>query len=323
MEVKTRILERLRSDPGGMSKAELLGSIAGTSAPTVQRALKALESDGVIARDTSRNRWQLVDEAYHLSLDAPDNNDLQAVLIAEAMLGPLVDDDLQSRLRALAEQLDQRIRDRGPSLPPRRATAVEVSVTSATRFEPQVLTRLLAAVRRQTVLLEYTSPWTQERKRRLVEPWQLRLHDSAWYLRAFDRDAAEPRTFRLAHIHRVSHIPHAGPPRVPVPARQRIWGRDDPAFGIDHDRPDVARIIVAAPVSHWLRPILWSPAQKDRWLPGDRLERTVAYRSCREFARTVRAVADAVITIEPEELRNEVLAPISDALSDTPLSRPG
>lgn len=302
--MKARVLDRLRVHQGGETKAELVTKIAGTSAPTMQRVLKELEADGTIERDLTDNRWRLVDRNFRLSLDAPDATDLQAVMVAEAILGALVNEDLRTRLRSLAEQIDARVRERGVR-PTQPATPIEVTMTSATRVDQTVLTRLLKAVRRETVMLEYTSPWSDERKRRLIEPWQLRLHDGAWYVRGWDRDASAPRTFRLVNAQRVTTVPHAGPPKALVPPRDQIWSEGDPAFGIDHDRPGTAVLVIAAPVSRWVAPIFWSPAQRDEWV-GDTLHRTVPYESCRELARTVRTVADALLLVEPDELREEV-----------------
>lgn len=314
--MKAQVLRQLAAAPEGQTKACLVASIGSTSAPTVQRCLTELKNEGVVQIDRSTNVWTLVDAEYRLSLDAPEADDLQAVLIAEALLGALMDDELRSRLRSLAERLDERIRLRDSEGASVVRSAVEVSFTSATRVRPEVLSALLRAVRKDVVRICFTSPWSSEkRKLRMVEPWALRLHDSSWYVRAFDRKHGEPRTFRLAHIHRVSRAPDYGDPVADVPPAERLWYGGDPAFGIDHDRPGLARVVLRNPIARWLSHVVWHPHQEDSWIGEDLLERQVPYASVREFARTLRAFADGVVSIEPDELANAVAEPFATSIS--------
>lgn len=315
-EVKARVLRLLANAPDGLTKAQLTAAVGETSKPTVQRCLSDLKQDGVVEIDRSTHVWTLLDPDYRLSLHAPEADDLQAVLIAEAMLGALMDDELRMRLRSLAERLDERMRLRHEAPPTALRTPVDVSFTSATRVRPEVLHGLLRAVRQRVVQVCSSSPWSPEtRKLRLIEPWALRLHDSSWYVRAFDRKHSEPRTFRLAHVHRVSRSPEFGDPLEPVPPAEQIWAGGDPAFGIDHDRPATARVVLRNPIARWLSHVVWHPAQEDDWLDADTLVRTVPYASCREFARTLRAYADGVVSVEPPELRVEMLAPFRGLIS--------
>ncbi len=315
-EVKARVLRALAAAPEGRTKAELVAVIGDTSRPTVQRCLTELKDDAVVQIDRSSNRWLLVDSQYRLSLDAPEVDDLHAVLIAEALLGAVMDDDLRSRLRSLAERLDERIRQRQADGRSFTKASVEVSFTSATRVRPEVLNVLLHAVRTHVVQICFTSPWSsEERKLRLIEPWALRLHDSSWYVRAYDRKHSEARTFRLAHIHRVSRSPEFGDPRAEVPSGDDVWTGGDPAFGIDHDRPGVATVVLKNPIARWLSHVVWHPEQDDEWIGLDLLQRRVPYASVREFARTLRSFADGVVSIEPAELREAVFEPFRRVIS--------
>lgn len=315
-EVKARVLRLLAASLSGLTKAQLTASVGDTSKPTVQRCLAELKHDGVVDIDRSTNVWTLLDPDYRLSLHAPEADDLQAILIAESMLGALMDDELRTRLRSLAERIDERMRLRREAPPAALRVPVDVSFTSATRVRPDVLQSLLRAVRQQVVQLCFSSPWSSEsRKLRLIEPWALRLHDSSWYVRAYDRKRSAARTFRLAHVHRVSRSPDFGEPLTPVPPADRIWAGGDPAFGIDHDRPATARVVLRNPIARWLSHVVWHPAQEDDWQDADTLVRTVPYASCREFARTLRAYADGVVSVEPAELRAEMLGAFHGLIS--------
>ena len=94
-----------------------------------------------------------------------------------------------------------------------------------------------------------------------------------------------------------------------MPTGKALWGNEDPAYGIDHDRPDVAVLRIRGPVARWVHSMQFHPSQQDTWIvDGELLERRVAYGSCREFARRVLSIIDAVESIEPAALREQVLA---------------
>jgi len=135
----------------------------------------------------------------------------------------------------------------------------------------------------------------------------VRIHDGAAYLRAWCREAAGARTYRLVHIEDVEHVA-AALPTLPMPLGERAWGDDGhPAYGIDQDRPGEAVIVFRDAIARWVHGVLWQPQQQDRWIiPGKRLERRVPYRSCREMARRVLSVIDGVESIAPPELATEV-----------------
>jgi predicted DNA-binding transcriptional regulator YafY len=236
-----------RAGERGLTKQELVAAIGASSPQTIQRALDELREthDGRIRCVGKIHRWRL-EAPLAMPLDAPDRDDLLAVLIAQAILEPLLDAALRERIAKLVEELDERVRKREtPSeLPARKA--MTSTLTLGTRSDPEILRRLHAACRRKVVRIRYASPWrpaVEAAAWQEIEPWALRVHDGAVYLRAWARGPAEARTFRLAHIEAVEDI--KGSRRSP-PAD--VWGEESPAFGIDRDRPGVAVIRLRGPV---------------------------------------------------------------------------
>ena len=64
-------------------------------------------------------------------------------------------------------------------------------------------------------------------------------------------------------------------------------------------------------MARWIGNMVWDAGQEDRWIePGELLERKVPYHSCRELARRLLSIVDGLESIEPAELREEV---VSDA----------
>lgn len=305
------LLRHLREHPSGASKEEL-GKVADVSHPSIQRALTWLRDhcDSPVEFDRGAGRWMLRDPHFTLPLTDPDAQDLSAVMFAEALLAPFADEEITIRLRRLAEQMDAEIRERGqtPNDGARPGSLV-ATLTTGSRTDPQILSVLFGAVGKRVVQIRYASPWSVGGGARLhdVEPWQLRLHDGNMYLRAYSRTHGEPRSFRVAQLEGAEAI-EGLIPREPIPMPDKIWGDHDPAFGIDEDRPGVAVVRIRAPTARWVHPNVWDPGQQDSWIEhGELLERRVSYRSCRELARRLLSLGDALESVEPAELREAVI----------------
>lgn len=305
-----RELEKVGSD--GATKEELVAAIGNTSGVSVQRALDDLRTvhDAKLEHFGRERRWRL-NAPFGMPLIAPDREDLVAILIAQAVLEPFADAELQERLRRLVADLDDLVRSREPaerlrSLP--SPAAVSATLTLGTRVDPKLLRTLLGACRRKVLRITYDSPWKplgEGRSSYEIEPWALRVHDGAAYLRALRCDVGAPRTFRVVQIESAVIVPRE--PVGRVPAVETIWGDGNPAFGIDDDRGGRAVVRLRGAVARWVHRVRWHPQQVDSWIvEGELLQREVPYRSCREFARRLASVLDGIESIAPEALRAEV-----------------
>jgi predicted DNA-binding transcriptional regulator YafY len=278
----------------------------------VQRALKYMreEWDAPLEFVHASKVWKLLDDKFTLPLTDPDPEDLAAVVFASALLQPVADAELNARVKRLVEQMDAAVEETQKSPSKVRPKSVTATMTTGTRVDSRLVSKLLQSVGSGVVRIEYDSPWSGTRKTHDVEPWQLRLHDGGMYMRAFSRTTGDARVFRVAQIVHARVLP-GQTPREPVPPKNHLWGSADPGFGIDTDRPGVATLRVRGGVARWIANLVWDPGQEDRWIePGELLERKVPYHSCREFARRLFMVVDGLESIEPAELREEV---VSDA----------
>ena len=309
------ILRHLRDNPDGASK-EALAVKASVAGVTVQRALKYMreEWDAPLDFVHGSKLWRLLDASFTLPLTDPEPEDLAAVVFAAALLSPVADPELNARLKRLVEQMDAAVEESAKSksdapnkVRPRSVTA---TVTTGTRMDSRLVGRLLQAVGSAVVRIEYDSPWSGTRKTHDLEPWQLRVHDGVMYLRGYSRTTNDARVFRVAQIVHARVLP-GQTPREPQPPKGNLWGNSDPGFGIDTDRPGLATLRVRGGVARWIANMVWDPGQEDRWIePGELLERRVPYHSCRELARRLLSIVDGLESIEPAELREEV---VSDA----------
>ncbi|MCA9690630.1 MAG: WYL domain-containing protein [Nannocystaceae bacterium] len=304
------VLRYLRDHPDGATKDEL-SRHAGVAAVTTQRALKYMREtwDAPLQFRHGTKHWLLLDRGFTLPLTDPEPEDLNAVVFAAALLAPVADEDLNNRVSRLIEQMDAAVEEsRAHTDSKMRPRSVTATVTTGTTLDSRLVSKLVTAIGKSVVRIEYDSPWSGTRKSHDLEPWQLRIHDGAMYLRAYSRTTGGPRSFRVAQIIHARVLP-GETPREPVPPRHTLWGNEDPGYGIDSDRPGVATLRIRGGVARWVRNMQWDAGQEDRWIEeGDLLERRVPYNSCREFARRLLSIVDGLEGIEPAELREEVIS---------------
>lgn len=321
-----QLLERAATE--GMTKAQLVAAIgpSRTSPQTIQRALDELRErhEGQIRYSGRDQRWRL-EAPLSMPLEAPERDDLLYQLYAEAMTKPLLGPRFVTRIRKIIEDVDDRFRQRGTPTDVPKHNAMTSTSTLASSIDLEILQRLHAACRRTAIRMRYGSPWKRGSNPpwQEIEPWAIRVMDGAVFLRAWSRARDGARTFRVAHIESVEDIadrktatPRHSPPADP-------WEEDYSGFGIDLDRPGVAVIRFRGAIARWIARVSWHPTEQDVWLePDDLLERTIAYRSCRELARRLASVIDGIESIEPRELREEVFGLFARSKAMSRMRRP-
>ena len=198
------ILRHLRENPEGATK-ETLSHRANVAGVTVQRALKYMreEWDAPLEFVHATKLWKLLDDKFTLPLTDPDPEDLAAVVFASALLQPVADAELNARVKRLVEQMDAAVEESAKNKDALkvRPKSVTATMTTGTRVDSRLVSKLLTAVGTGVVRIEYDSPWSGTRKTHDVEPWQLRLHDGVMYMRAFSRTTGDARAFleRIGH----------------------------------------------------------------------------------------------------------------------------
>lgn len=272
----------------------------------MRKARRFLEERSVpIVYDASSRRWRLADGSHEDPLLDPSPADLTLLVLGAALLDPFVDGETRGRVRAAVGAVGHELGLKSLGAP--RPSAVRSSVTMRSTVDAAVLLKVLDHVQRGVLRIAYASPWTEHYVQHVIEPWGVQLVDGAMYLRAYSRKRSEARTFHLGFIGSCVVMPRVLPSQ-PVPPATELWGEPDTGFGVDEDSPDVATVRLRGPVARWLSKIEWHPLQQDRGPDRDGvLERSVPYRSRREFARRLLSYADAIVRIEPAALRDEVV----------------
>lgn len=304
-ERQTNLLLALRQTTTGLSATELVARVEGYDQQSAQAARRMFERDKnelralgvpilVVGADTEPR--YLVDEASYalppLRLDAE-----QAAAI-ELAASAWRDGDLPvaarralTKLRAVAEDKPQEGQDEADDeTAPGTAGAGTLAGLSLDLAGSEVPSSLASAVEeRQVVAFDYASASSGTVARRTVEPHRLRMSEGAWYLEGRDTQVGQVRTFRLARLRgqvEVISAPGAFEPVASPPS-----DRHRAVLGLAPGRALALRA---------------RSRRIQRELAGYEVV-AVDYEDLFAFAGSLAALADAVVVLEPAELRELVL----------------
>ncbi|NLG47070.1 WYL domain-containing protein [Gordonia sp. (in: high G+C Gram-positive bacteria)] len=153
----------------------------------------------------------------------------------------------------------------------------------------------------------FTHRTTRGRKTRTLEPWGIVANGGRWYVTGHDRDRDDTRTFRISRVVDVKAFGDAG--SVQRPAGVDVRTIVDAAVERADDGA-VAKIWVAAGRAHGLRRAALSAEPHRLGGPdgeaGDLL--TVAIASRSGLRRIILSAGADAVVLEPEELRDDVIA---------------
>lgn len=199
-------------------------------------------------------------------------------------------------LRGPASRGLTKLRAVGPAPEPDAAAGLALRV----RAPEAVFSTLLDALRDgRAVTFTYRAASTGEVRRRTVEPWRLVCQDRGWYLLGHDRDRGAPRAYRLSRIE--GRVRAVGPPgSVRAPGDLQEAGLLARALGSG----GTARLALRPERAAALRARAIGPVDT----AGDRDEIDVAYEDVEYFADELAGYGDAVVVLDPPDLRDAVLS---------------
>ena len=325
-EREINLLLALRNTAGGLTAAEIIKRVSGYNPAGGGSARRMFERDKDVLRQIGvplrasgageQCRYRIEEEDYALAplrLDAAQTAalDLAASAWRDGSL-PVAARRALTKLRAVSPGSEA-------------GAAPDLSVDLAGQEVPA---RLAAAVdERRVVAFDYASASSGSLRRRVVEPHTLRLSEGAWYLDGLDTRAGEPRTFRLARVHGEIEVIgdpgafEAPEPESPLPLvavlavaagralelRLRALDAADPVDPAEAaGSADSSEPTDSSEPAKSAEPTAPSPA------PGMDVI-TVPYADTFSFAGALAALGDAVVVLEPAQLREEVLAHLRGA----------
>ncbi|WP_328703743.1 MULTISPECIES: helix-turn-helix transcriptional regulator [Actinomyces] len=315
-ERQVNLLLALRHTRDGMSATDIISRVSGYDPDGGDGARRMFERDKEVLRSigvplvvesVAGEPCYRVDEDHYvlppLRLQAED------VAVLELAASAWRDGTLpQPARRALTKLLAVAPARTGQEVVP------DLSIDLAGQDVPTVL--LTAIEERRRVSFDYLSARTGTVRHRIVEPYRLRLSEGAWYLDARDTRVAPPpaagssgasgssgssddgrRVFRLARLR--GEVSVVSEPGAFTP---------DPEPGTDPEAHAAAVLALAPGRAHALRRRGQEPAaQPRRRAPEGWDVVAVAYEDLMVMAGGLAALADAVVVLEPEALREAVL----------------
>lgn len=320
-ERQVNLLLALRNTVSGMTKAQIITTVVGYDPGGGAAADRMFERDKGVLRDLGidvtatgqgdQARYRITDADYALPDLVLDAEQAAAVELAAAAwrsgaLTPAARHAL-TKIRAVAAATD--------AVAPLRSLSIDLGSDVS---GGQVPAELLTAVQeRRRVSFEYASASSGRVSARVVEPHRVRMSEGAWYLDGLDRASGQQRTFRLARVvGPVSPVSEAGAFPIPeapapVPTGALIAVAPDRALQLRSRALATygAAELAARPAPHGLPEPMGEllPELAGR-LPAHWDVIHVAFSDRFAFAGALAALADAVVVLAPQALRDDVLA---------------
>ncbi|MBU4336256.1 MAG: WYL domain-containing protein [Actinobacteria bacterium] len=157
---------------------------------------------------------------------------------------------------------------------------------------------------RRAVRFTYRAATTGQVRARTVEPWRLMARRGGWVLIGHDRDRDAARSFRLSRIEGAVRL--VGPAEAFAPPDPRQLAEAEQSWS--HGHGGVARLALAPERAEALRARALPAEPGDQDAPAGRDVVRVPYRATWELAEEVVGYGDAVLVLDPPEVRGAVLS---------------
>ena len=308
----------LVNTPGRMTKEQIRSSVAGYDRDGSTEAFERMfERDKETLRDlgvpvtTVHGPAHADDAGYRVDLDAYALPPMELSAAQLGVLGLAADFWQDQSLRADAARALTKLRVVGDTSADTDAVAGLAPRLHAAG--PALAPLLDAAHARQPVEFTYRAASTGEVLRRTVEPWRIIASRGGWYLVGFDTGRQAPRVFRLSRI--VDDVVPVG-----LPGSFVVPDGVDPMAMLAASQQGQTRLAwlsVAADRAGALRSRAVDAAELQAPAvprPGHDLIAVPFARSA-DLAEERLGYADAVVGVAPDDLRDDVVARLREAVA--------
>jgi len=237
--------------------------------------------------------YRIKPEKY--SLDLGEISGVQIALLslaAEAWRGAALDTSAHSALTKLRSVGVESDLDALPAIAPR---------FNAAHKDFQIITNAIS--KRARISFTYVSS-TLELQQRNIEPYAIATKGSFWYLAGNDLEKSELRTFRLDRIDGDISISKDAQ-KYEIPDGFDLFSHFE-----NQELGKIATVDVRKGKAHLLRTHALSTVDMGEW---DRI--TTSYISSQKFIELVLWHGDDALIIEPQELRREIVAKLTEIVA--------
>lgn len=160
-----------------------------------------------------------------------------------------------------------------------------------------------ALLHSKPLAFSYSSPASNKKTDRVVEPHHLQHYMGSWVLIAWCRKRSDWRKFYLSRMNGIQ-VGEDTFIRRPTKEWEHLMGK---GFGIFQDKTTFPVTLRLTPFrARWIREQVWHPEQVMKELPDSGLELTFPAADLREVKLKVMQFGADVEVVEPEELRDLV-----------------
>jgi proteasome accessory factor C len=218
---------------------------------------------------------------------------------------------LEEHLSPLSRRLDQLVADRRLHLG-EAGRRIRLLGMAARPMGAYFRVAAAATLQRTRLAIRYHSRGKDQHTERSISPQRLVHYRDNWYLDAWDHLRAALRSFSVDRITAAIESTEAA---VDVSETQ-LDEYYASAYGIFSGKANKTAILRFSETrARWVADERWHRDQRGQYLTDGRYELEVPYREPRELLLDILRHGAEVEVVEPEKLRNEVVAALRQALS--------
>jgi len=271
---------------------------------TARRSIDKLryEMGAPLKFDRRRRGWVLTADWWFEGARLAGRRETAALLLA-LQVGSAVADPEVDRLR---EQVLLRLSEQLRASPSELEQVVACFGAQRTDVaglrEAVVLDAVLATVAKRELRIEYRSPWAEpgETAARVVQPLRVYHHDGACYLDA-QVESGQVRSFHLSFV---SRLEETGEERQVVGEVCCGGG----GYGVWAGGQVVGVVVrIGEPGARYYAAQQWHAEQRDEWDGATLVRCLPASVKSPELVRRLVSLGDALVGVEPDAVRREVL----------------
>jgi predicted DNA-binding transcriptional regulator YafY len=169
-----------------------------------------------------------------------------------------------------------------------------------------------AVLENRTLEMRYRTGRTGEESSRQIDPYKVWYHAGALYVIGFDHQSGEIRTFS---IDRIQAIEPTGELFV-VPDDFDFDAYLAPGFGVVADPAVPVHIRFSPDWATYVEEREWHASQKAERLPDGRLDLRMEVGATQELANWILSFGGGAEVLEPQSLREEILAALKAAIAN-------
>ncbi len=237
--------------------------------------------------------------------------ELQALVVVQHLLKELGGGLLEEHLSLITRRFNHLMRHKRLNLS-EATTRLRFPAIAARQPGAAFKSAAAATLQRKKIRIRYHARGSNEVTERTISPQRLVHYRDCWYLDGWDEGKRDFRSFSVDRILRLEALSEAAK-NIPDAELDAHFAS---SYGIFGGVPDKLAILRFSPErARWVAAECWHPQQQSKYLADGTYELHVPYKDSRELVMDILRHGHHVRVIEPQVLRDAVIAEHKRALA--------